>query len=448
MENETLRIGVPGSARAGAILTGWMALLLAGGAGAASAAPQPALESLEREVLRLRQDYAARQVALQQEMESRLAVLDEQIAALKTASAQADADAGDAVPAAVKPELPPAPALDVSGDFRLRYEHTSGHALQPARDRAVLRGRLGASYAVNDRVTVGARMTTGDPGDPNSADVTMGAFVDDLTVSLDRAYVRYSNDEFDVVGGKFARPFVSTDLVWDGDVNPYGLAGSHTLYRGSAAAVRLTGIYSIVDEQIAAAGSDMLGAQASLDLLPRAGWQFSASAAYFDYRIGSLATADTGDIRGNNLAADGAAYLSDFDLLDVVVSMDYADLADGWPLRIVGDYARNLGAAVPEDSAWSLDVSLGALGDIGDWRFAYGYTVAGTDAVLAAFSHDNTTYATNYREHTVTVDYVPLDNTYLNLTGYLYRRDDFSLVNQPGDNDWVSRFRLNVEFRF
>lgn len=128
--------------------------------------------------------------------------------------------------------------------------------------------------------------------------------------------------------------------------------------------------------------------------------------------------------------------------------MGYSGLPDGWPLQIVGNHVRNLGAAAPGDSAWSLDFSLGELAGPGDWRVGYGYAVAETDAVLAAFSQGNTTYATNYREHTVTVDYAPLDNTFLNLTGYLYRRDDFLLADQPGDNDWVSRLRLNLSFQF
>ncbi|MBK6718380.1 MAG: hypothetical protein IPG62_00525 [Sphingomonadales bacterium] len=41
-----------------------------------------------------------------------------------------------------------------------------------------------------------------------------------------------------------------------------------------------------------------------------------------------------------------------------------------------------------------------------DWRFGCGYAETGVDAVLAAFSHDNTDLATNYRQHTLLVDYV------------------------------------------
>jgi hypothetical protein len=73
-----------------------------------------------------------------------------------------------------------------------------------------------------------------------------------------------------------------------------------------------------------------------------------------------------------------------------------------------------------------------------DTRYQYGYARAETDAVLAAFSHDNTTFATNYRQHTVAVDFVATTNLHLNATWYLYRRDT------GPDNDFISRIRLNA----
>jgi hypothetical protein len=443
-------MGVSTSSRAfAAAMAALVVSLLLSITGAAEAAvPAATLAGLEQQVAELEAEYAARHAALQHEMQGRLAALEAQIAAL-TSGADAPIPSQDRkLSSPGRATSRDDPALEVGGDFRLRYEHTSAHADDPARDRGVLRGRLGASYAVNERFTVGGRITTGDPDDPNSADVTMDEFVDDLTVSLDQAYARYRLEDLEIVGGKFANPFASTELVWDGDVNPYGLAARHRLYRGAGLDVSMTGIYSVVDEQIAARGSDMLGAQVSLAFEPAADWQFGFDAAYYDYEVGSLVAADSGDTRENNLTPDGSAYLSDFDLLDLIATLDYAGLPGGWPLRIVGDHVRNLGAAVPEDSGWSLDFSLGELSEVGDWRFGCGYAVAETDAVLAAFSQDNTTYATNYREHTVTVDYLAFEDTFLNLTGYLYRRDDYLLANPLGDNDWISRVRLNLQFSF
>ena len=397
---------------------------------------------LEREIRRIEQEYSDRHAALQREMNRRLAVLDAKIVAL-TARPPTDPHAGS--DGASKDDDH---ALNITGDFRLRYEHTAGHPGDQARDRGVLRGRLGASYAVNERFLVAGRVTTGDPGDPNSADITMGNFVDDLALSLDQAFASYRVDGFEFVGGKFVNPFIRTELVWDGDVSPYGVAGRYRLYRDSTVVVRVAGIYSLIDEQIAAQGSDMRGAQVSLDVKPAAGWDFGLNAAYYDYEIGSLLAADSGDTRDNNLIPDGTGYLSDFDLLDFIVRAGYSGPSSRWPLQIIGNYVRNLGAIVPEDAGWSVDFRIGELGETRDWRFGYGYAAAETDAVLAAFSHDNTTYATNYRQHTISVDYLAFDGTILNLSGYLYRRADANLLDQRGDDEWLSRVRLNLQFSF
>jgi hypothetical protein len=80
-----------------------------------------------------------------------------------------------------------------------------------------------------------------------------------------------------------------------------------------------------------------------------------------------------------------------------------------------------------------------------DRRFRYGYSETETDAIIAAFSNDNTTIASNYRQHTVTVDYVPIEQTRINLTWYLFKR---KMTNPGADNGTISRLRLNVVVSF
>jgi hypothetical protein len=74
--------------------------------------------------------------------------------------------------------------------------------------------------------------------------------------------------------------------------------------------------------------------------------------------------------------------------------------------------------------------------------------VAEVDAVLAAFSQDNTTIGTNYRQHTLTVDYALTDKLLLDTTYYRYRPYDaaFSGVNDPAD--WLNRLRVNFQIAF
>ena len=97
---------------------------------------------------------------------------------------------------------------------------------------------------------------------------------------------------------------------------------------------------------------------------------------------------------------------------------------------------------------YAFNASAGKLSNTGDWRLGYGYSVAEKDAVLAAFSHDNTTYGTNYQQHALGVDYAVSLQSVLNLTAYYYRRKDFALALQPGDNDFITRLRLNLQYSF
>ena len=343
-------------------------------------------------------------------------------------------------------------AFKFSGDFRLRYENTSNQILGPplpdnedARNRQVIRLRAAATKQVNDMIKVGARLTTGSSDDPNSTDVTLGSFVNDLQVSLDRLYAEFRNKGLFLTGGKFPNPFRRTDLVWDGDVNPQGLAARYTFQNTGQITPTFTGSYLIVDEQTLAKDSYMWGGQAAFSINTESDVKVSLAVGYFDYTLAGLSAAGPGDTRTNILTPGRSAYVSDFDLLDIIAQIDLPGFNERYPIRIVGDYVKNLGAKVNQDKGFAFDVFFGKTSKKKDVRFRYGYAQLETDAVLTAFSHDNTTIASNYKQHTVTIDYVALDNTILNLTWYLHKRKELPFGDT--DDDFVSRLRLNALVR-
>ena len=89
-----------------------------------------------------------------------------------------------------------------------------------------------------------------------------------------------------------------------------------------------------------------------------------------------------------------------------------------------------------------IDLHFGRASQPSDTRFRWGYALMERDAVLAAVSNDNTTLPTNYRQHTVAIDWVAAPNTTINATWYLYRRN---VLEAATDTDqWVSRIRLNL----
>jgi hypothetical protein len=327
----------------------------------------------------------------------------------------------------------------------LRYEGNYGDDDTRDWERGVLRARLGATYLVNDWLTVGGRLATGDPDDPNSTDVTLSNFADDFDVSLDQAYAELKLDKAKIWGGKFALPFARTDLVWDGDVNPQGV--------GATYAIPVAAVRSRCRACISSSTSRWLAPTArcwaaSLALIcPSARISASSCLALCTTTpCPGVAGADLGDFRSNLIGTDGR-YVSDFDLADVIAAVSYGGWKR-WPVRLTGEYVKNRGARTTGDTGYSIELSAGQVHDKGDWRLGYGYSVAEVDAVLAAFSHDNTTIATNYRQHTLYLDYALSNTIVLDTTLYHYRPYDaeFSGINDPGD--WLDRLRVNFQVAF
>lgn len=340
---------------------------------------------------------------------------------------------------------PVAARVALSGDLRLRYENNSGDQDAIDRGRLVMRGRLRASYPVNRWLTIGGELATGDPGDPNSTDITLTGFDNDLAVSLDQAYLRGTFGNLTANGGKFAQPFVRTELVWDGDVPIQGVAASYRANLGRASSLRAHGLYMIVDEAAGGPDSYMLGGQLQFESTQGA-IKFELAAGYYDYTLGSVAGADAGDTRTNRFV--GGRYLSDFDLLDVVGGVTYTGLGARWPIRVVGDYVHNFGATTTEDTGFGVDLLFGRGSQHRDWRFGYGYAQTGVDAVFAAFSHDNTDLATNYLQHSLFAEYVVVPRVVLNATVYHYRPKSAAFTPAFLPNDWLNRVRLNMLVNF
>lgn len=345
------------------------------------------------------------------------------------------------------PGRPPSPTssrLALNGDLRVRHEANFGDAFGRDRDRGVLRGRLRAVYAPTKWLSVGGQLVTGDPDDPNSSDITLANYDDDLSVSLDQAYVRFTTGNLQVFAGKIPQPFVRSELVWDGDISPEGLGGSYRLNTGRITA-RLNGLYFYVDEQVAGPNSDMVGAQIALEAAVSPMVRLDAALGYYDYQLRSTIGGDTGDFRQNRFA--NGRYLSDFNLLDIIGAMTWTGLGEAWPVRVLGDYVRNLGATTSEDTGFGIDLLFGQVSRRGDFRFSYGYAQAGVDAVLDIFSHDNTQYGSNYYQHSLAVDFVPAPGVILNTTLYHYRPKLPALAGRA-TGDWLERLRLNLLVTF
>lgn len=395
--------------------------------------------------LRAQQAQLAR---LQQDNETALRALEARLG-VATPAAQSAPVPIAAAPAAAPIAAPAAGSdvasrLKISGDLRVRSQFENS---TPNRTSGQVRGRLAAAFSVNEHISIGARLVTGNSDDPRSTDVQLSNWDDDLEVSLDQAYLKYASGAFQMHAGNIPQPFTRTELVWDGDVNPQGISANWTHALAGGGALRMNSLFFVIDEQATAADSTMAGAQLGYDSPTLGNWRFDASAAHYRYNIGSTVGATATDWRTNLLRPDGS-YLSDFHLNDVIVGANYAGWGDRWPLRVVGDYVRNTAARTHADTGYGLDAVLGRAQQPGDWRLSYGHAMAEVDAVLTAFSQDNIGLGSNYRMHAVGVDYVPWPKTTLSAVWYRYRPLSARYAGQEDASDWLNRFRVALMVSF
>lgn len=132
----------------------------------------------------------------------------------------------------------PITEVELYGDMRVRYEARQGetgapNTLDPRNDtlrrsRERYRFRLGLRGTLADDWFFGLRIETST--NSRSTNVTFG---DDAgpfgkssdSVGIGHAYLGYSGfRDIRLTAGKMPNPFVNTLMVWDGDINPEGLA--------------------------------------------------------------------------------------------------------------------------------------------------------------------------------------------------------------------------------
>ncbi|MBA2434825.1 MAG: putative porin [Chthoniobacterales bacterium] len=135
----------------------------------------------------------------------------------------------------------PLTELEIYGDARVRYEVRNGETARPdtinspgdtfQRNRARYRLRLGLRGTLVDDWFFGIRLETSTS--PRSTNVTFaddssagGPFSKDSDrISVGQAYLGYTGiRDLTLIAGKMANPFVTSSMVWDGDINPEGLA--------------------------------------------------------------------------------------------------------------------------------------------------------------------------------------------------------------------------------
>ncbi len=351
--------------------------------------------------------------------------------------------------------------LKFSGDFRLRHESSVNQDTSQDRHRERVRLRVGGTYQVTDELLFGARLITGNPDEPQSANQDLGNVFDSFEISLDRVYLTYEpgwSAGSWVTAGKFAYPLTRNPvfgrLIWDGDVQPEGIVLGHTFEDlGRLEELRFVVSDFIVDERGGADDAIALVLQGAGRIAIAEHWKGDVALSYFLYS-GIDTVGDPGfaisDNSGNALFdSDGDSipdrFVSDFEIINPMLAITW----DGWrmPLTISGEYIKNFEANIPEDQGWAVGAALGVTKDKGDWRVYYQYQLVEQDAVLSAVSQDEFLFSTNFKGHVFGAQYQLTKQIRLHTWALVAQRDEpIAALGQTDQAQWKIRGDFLVRF--
>ncbi len=323
-----------------------------------------------------------------------LTALQQQLNELSAKIAQLEAEAAQKTVAPAEmvariEELEKKPAVPqwalntkIKGDFRYRYENREDNDAN-AKDRQRVRLRIGAYGKVNDSVDYGVRFVAG--GGATSGNDTLGDGFDSTAAKFDLYYVDIHPEQINgthVILGKMKKPWLGrTGLVWDGDLNPEGIAVTYSTELNENMTLHANaGAFVVQDEEVDKTGSGsnarLQSGQIALDMkVGDAKVQVGVSDYWFE-NVESLLP--VGGKNKNNTAGGG------FNIVEGFGSV--STKAGNLPVKIYGQIAQNTEAVTSDDTAFLLGFKLGKAKKPSSWELGYNYREVGKDAVVGAFN--------------------------------------------------------------
>ena len=298
-----------------------------------------------------------------------------------------------------------------SGDLRLRGEPFFGGPADQSlvRDRLRYRLRFNVNAKLDNDISGGFSLASGDLNDPISTNQTTNQFYTRKAFAVDRAFVNYNPHYFKpltLTGGKFVYPWYNTELVWDKDLNPEGLAQTLSWNFEEIPVLKKIAVvgFELPFAEVAGVSatnksivqSVVYGGQLQ-SVWQLAGWlKFSAYGGFYSYHnadaiafalstasLNNPQTPNSGLLRLNQnrvqnsittvtkttvvTANTGAAntptalptgvtsiqsaqFASKFGLLDAISRFDVKAPSERWPVAIIGDFVQNTRACANVDN--------------------------------------------------------------------------------------------------
>jgi hypothetical protein len=288
--------------------------------------------------------------------------------------------------------------LTFSGDFRLREDAFFGGPSDHSLDQNLqnYRLRFNTDIQLGDDLSGGFTLASGNINDPTSTNQTLTGFYARKPIALDKVFIEYHPGYFkplSLVAGKFAYPWYNTELTWDKDLNPEGLAQTLNFELKSTPILKRIALvgFELPFAQVAGVSlqNKSLMQTAVYGGQFQTAWQlanwldFTAYTGFYDFQnadpialalakadakdpatpfIGLLPLAGGGGTPQNSITTTtatavvtvggtavptgvttvaNAQFASKFGLFDSIARFDVKTPRARWPIALIGDYVQN-----------------------------------------------------------------------------------------------------------
>lgn len=306
------------------------------------------------------------------------------------------------------------------------------------RRRSRLRARLAADINITEWLSGGLQFVTGQLETPVTPNQTEGMSQGKYVFGLDRAFLQAKPTKWaSVTGGRFANPFMHTDMLWDPDLAFDGFSASFTPQINERLST-FTTVGAFPLEEVQSSSTNRAKDKWLYSLQTGLKWDLEnktsvkVSAAYHDFKNveGQLNTVglhdfdatapqwrqrgnSTFDINANNLGTTGENTIiglaSKFELVNLMAQVDLMRY-DPVHVTLTGDYVRNIGfdqqeilkrtgnLYQKENEAYNIRLDVGHNSFTGpftrnvmrgEWLVTMGYKYIEADAVLDGYTDSN-----------------------------------------------------------
>ena len=329
----------------------------------------------------------------------------------------------------------PRPKFTFRWEALFRYDSIYQLRVRPDIERGRFEVRPEVAYEPTDRFKIAVR-ALGNLGTDDNADNARN--FDNYRsdgASLDRWYLEWKPGGWTVLAGCFGLPLVSTEMLWDRDIQTPGASVSRQLALGSST-LTLTGagFYGPQREH----DRSKIGAG---QVVWRSGdanrFAVEAAASYWSFDLDDL---KSHYVRQNvpEPYAGGQRPESGFHLADLFLRFRF--LAFALPVTVSLDGIHNFEADSGNQDAFEGGVAIGSVGTPGKWRAFYLYQYVERDAVVGAYNTDDWWFHSRYRGHRVGVAVTVLPQVFVQGAVVFQRRLDLRATLNRITVDLVKMF--------